>query len=117
MAGGAARTARGRDPADGDRVARAARGVGSEKAVPQGMNVVVTVALVLTQGPSNDSVPARVKDLADTYLAAYFERHPDEATLDGVADGPHDRLPADSQLALADWRAPGRARFRGGAAP
>ena len=69
------------------------------------MNVVVTVALVLTQGPSNDSVPARVKDLADTYLAAYFERHPDEATLDGVADGPHDRLPDDSPLALADWRA------------
>ena len=69
------------------------------------MNVVVTVALVLTQGLSNDSVPARVKDLADTYLAAYFERHPDEATLDGVADGPHDRLPDDSPLALADWRA------------
>jgi len=69
------------------------------------MNLVVTVALVLTQGPSNDSVPARVKDLADTYLAAYFERHPDEATLDGVADGPHDRLPDDSPLALADWRA------------
>ena len=69
------------------------------------MNLVVTAALVLTQGLSNDSVPARVKDLADTYLAAYFERHPDEATLDGVADGPHDRLPDDSPLALADWRA------------
>ena len=69
------------------------------------MNVLVTVALVLTQGPGNDSVPARVKDLADTYLAAYFERHPDEATLDGLADGPHDRLPDDSPLALADWQA------------
>ena len=32
------------------------------------MNVVVTVALVLAQGPGNNSVAARVKDLADTYL-------------------------------------------------
>src|SRR5207247_10041926 len=105
MAAGAARTARGRDAPDGDRVARAARGVGSEKAVPQGMNLVVTAALVLTQGLSNHSGPARAKDLADTYLAAYFERHPDEATLDGVADGPHDRLPDNSPDAIGRWQA------------
>src|SRR5207237_8482974 len=47
----------------------------------------------------------RVRQVADSYLAAYFERHPDEATLDGVAGGPDDRLPDDSPLALAAWQA------------
>jgi uncharacterized protein (DUF885 family) len=51
-----------------------------------------------------DSLAARVKQLADSYLVAYFERHPDEATLDGVANGPHDRLPDNSPAALARWQ-------------
>ncbi len=69
------------------------------------MNVVAAVVLVLAQGPDADSLGARVRRLADTYVAAYFERHPDEATLDGVAGGPHGRLPDDSPLALARWQA------------
>ena len=69
------------------------------------MNVVAAVVLVLAQGRGTDSLAARVRGLADGYLAAYFERHPDEATLDGVAGGPHDRLPDDSPLALARWQA------------
>lgn len=69
------------------------------------MNVVAAVALVLAQGPGTDSLGARVLRLADTYLAAYFERHPDEATLDGATGVSHDRLPDDSPLALARWQA------------
>ena len=69
------------------------------------MILVAAAVLALAQGPGTDSLPTRVRQLADTYLAAYFERHPDEATLDGVAAGPHDRLPDDSPLALADWQA------------
>ena len=45
-----------------------------------------------------------MRRLADTYVAAYFERHPDEATLDGVAGASHDRLPDDSPPALARWQ-------------
>src|SRR5436309_2786031 len=69
------------------------------------MNLVAAVALVLAQGSGVDSLAGRVRQLADSYLAAYFERHPDEATLDGVAGGPDDRLPDDSPLALAAWQA------------
>src|SRR2546421_9295063 len=69
------------------------------------MNFVAAVALVLAQGSGVDSLAGRVRQVADSYLAAYFERHPDEATLDGVAGGPDDRLPDDSPLALATWQA------------
>jgi len=54
---------------------------------------------------ANDALATRVRRLADAYLAAYFERHPDEATLDGVALAPHNRLPDDSPDALARWQA------------
>jgi len=50
-----------------------------------------------------DSLAAHVRQLADSYLVAYFERHPDEATLDGVANGPHDRLPDNSPRASGIW--------------
>jgi uncharacterized protein (DUF885 family) len=69
------------------------------------MNVVAVAVLVLAQGRDSDALGTRVRALTDTYLAAYFERHPDEATLDGVAGVPHDRLPDDSPLALARWQA------------
>ncbi|HEY3221214.1 MAG TPA: DUF885 domain-containing protein [Gemmatimonadales bacterium] len=62
------------------------------------------LALVLALQTSSDSLAARVRQLADSYLTAYFERHPDEATLDGVANGPHDRLPDNSPAALARWQ-------------
>src|SRR5947209_16754771 len=68
------------------------------------MNLVAAVALVLAQGRGVDSLATHVRQLADSYLAAYFERHPDEATLDGVAKTRHDRLPDNSPSALARWR-------------
>jgi uncharacterized protein (DUF885 family) len=52
-----------------------------------------------------DSLAARVRKLADAYLTAYFEHHPDEATLDGAAGVRHDALPDDSPIALARWQA------------
>ena len=68
------------------------------------MNLVTAVALVLAQGGGVDSLAGRVRQLADSYLAAYFERHPDEATLDGAAGTRHDRLPDNSPAALAAWQ-------------
>ena len=65
--------------------------------------ILAAALVVLVQG-SADSLATRVRQLADTYLAAYFERHPDEATLDGVANTRHDRLPDNSPAALARWR-------------
>ncbi len=69
--------------------------------------MILALVLVL-QGnpapPAPDSLPLRVRQLADSYLAAYFDRHPDEATLDGVAKGPHDRLPDNSPAATARWQ-------------
>ncbi len=65
--------------------------------------LAAAVAIVLAQGSGTDSLAARVRRLADGYLAAYFERHPDEATLDGVADARHDRLPDDGPAAIARW--------------
>src|SRR5216117_2517439 len=69
------------------------------------MNLVAAVALVLAQGSGVDSLAGRVRQLADSYLAAYFERHLDEATLDGVAGVRHDRLPDESPAAVARWQA------------
>ena len=63
--------------------------------------IPILTALLLLQSKEPDSIAARVRQLADSYLVAYFDRHPDEATLDGVANGPHDRLPDNSPEALA----------------
>ncbi|HXL11086.1 MAG TPA: DUF885 family protein, partial [Gemmatimonadales bacterium] len=52
-----------------------------------------------------DSLAARVHRLADAYVAGYFERHPDEATLDGVAGARHDRLPDNSPITRGRWQA------------
>ncbi len=68
------------------------------------MNSLLPVVLALTmQGGGADSLAARVRQITDSFLAAYFERHPDEATLDGVAGVRHDRLPDNSLAALARW--------------
>jgi uncharacterized protein (DUF885 family)/L-aminopeptidase/D-esterase-like protein len=67
--------------------------------------ILATAALVaVAQGGAADSLASRVGRLADAYLAAYFERHPDEATLDGVTNARHDRLPDNSPTARAAWR-------------
>jgi len=65
---------------------------------------MILLALVLLQSKHPDSLAARVRQLADSYVVAYFARHPDEATLDGVANGPHDRLPDNSPPSLARWQ-------------
>jgi len=62
------------------------------------------LALALVLQANTDSLAIRVRQLADTYLTAYFEQHPDEATLDGVANTRHDRLPDNSPAALAGWQ-------------
>ena len=62
------------------------------------------LAVLLVLQANTDPLAVRVRQLADTYLTAYFERHPDEATLDGVGKGPHDKLPDNSPLALAQWQ-------------
>ena len=59
--------------------------------------------LVLQSG--TDSLAIRVRQLADSYLVAYFEQHPDEATQNGVANLRHDRLPDNSPESLARWQA------------
>ena len=47
----------------------------------------------------------RVTQLADAYLAAYFDRNPDQVTVYGVPGRTHERLPDNSLEALAAWRA------------
>ncbi len=66
--------------------------------------MILALVLVLQGSVPPDSLALRVRQLADSYLTAYFERHPDEATLDGVANGPHDRLPDNSPAAMARWQ-------------
>src|SRR2546427_272558 len=46
-----------------------------------------------------------MRKIADAYVAAYFERHPDEATLDGVAGVRHDQLPDNSPITRGRWQA------------
>jgi uncharacterized protein (DUF885 family) len=62
------------------------------------------LALALVLQTSSDSLATRVRQLADTYLTAYFEQHPDEATLAGAAHTRHDRLPDNLPAALTRWR-------------
>jgi uncharacterized protein (DUF885 family) len=64
--------------------------------------MTLALALFVLQANS-DSLATRVRQTADTYLAAYWERHPDEATLDGVTNVRHDRLPDNSPGSSARW--------------
>ena len=52
--------------------------------------------------PASD---ARVRALADAYLAGYFQRNPDAVTLYGVPGAHHDKLPDNSLTALGAWHA------------
>jgi len=65
--------------------------------------MMLALAVLVVQAQT-DSLASRVRQLADSYLVAYFAQHPDEATADGVATGPHDRLPDNSPEALARWQ-------------
>src|SRR2546422_5232459 len=77
----------------------------SQEAVPQGMKLAAAVLLLLAQGrgTGTDSLAGRVRRLVDSYVAAYFERHPDEATLAGAAGVRHDRWPDNSPQGIAHW--------------
>src|SRR5436309_10465832 len=77
----------------------------SQEAVPQGMKLAAAVLLLLAQGRATgtDSLAGRVRRLVDSYVAAYFERHPDEATLAGAAAVRHDRWPDNSPQGIAHW--------------
>src|SRR5439155_862111 len=80
--------------------------------VPERMRRAAAVAVLIVaagrsvaaQGDA-DSLAARIHRLADAYVAGYFERHPDEATLDGVAGVRHDRLPDNSPITRGRWQA------------
>ena len=47
----------------------------------------------------------RVRALAETYLAGYFDRNPDVVTVYGVPGRRHDKLPDNSLQALQEWHA------------
>jgi len=64
--------------------------------------MTLALALLVLQANS-DSLANRVRHTADMYLAAYWDRHPGEATLDGVTNVRHDRLPDNSPAATARW--------------
>ncbi len=57
-----------------------------------------------SSGKSGDAA-ARVKEIADRYVAAYFNAWPEDATFSGVAAGPHDRLSDISPAARTRWEA------------
>jgi len=68
----------------------------------------VSLALLATMACSQEAphlAADRVNLLADGYIAAYFDAFPEEATLAGVAAGPHDRLTDLSPAARARWHA------------
>src|SRR5438093_201004 len=55
--------------------------------------------------PARESSDARVRALADAYLAGYFDRNPDGVTLYGIPGRHHDQLPDNSLHALKAWEA------------
>jgi len=55
----------------------------------------------VTRPPADD----RVRALADTYLAGYFDRNPDAATVYGIPGHRHDKLPDNALQALHEWQA------------
>ncbi len=75
------------------------------RAVAVALLIVVAAAQRLGAQADVDSLAARVRKVTDAYLAAYFERHPDEATLDGASGVRHDRLPDNSPVTRGRWQA------------
>ena len=74
-------------------------------------SVVALFAATACAGPRSAAAPGgapastSLAPLADRYVAAYFDAFPHQATLAGVAAGPHDRLPDLSSAARARWEA------------
>jgi uncharacterized protein (DUF885 family) len=78
--------------------------------VPAVLTFAVMLPLVLScRTPPQKDQPVdmppdvRAKQLADTYLAAFFERYPDQATYYGVPGRAHDKLPDNSLPAHREW--------------
>src|SRR3989442_889487 len=96
-----------RRSADSARPRAAALGARSQEAVPQSMKLAAAVLILLGPGrgtgTGTDSLAGRVRQLVDSYVSAYFERHPDEATVAGVAGVGHDRWPDNSPSGIAHW--------------
>lgn len=55
--------------------------------------------------PKPEPPDARVKSLVDTYLAAFFDRNPETATVYGVPGRDHDKLTDNSLTAVRAWEA------------
>ena len=53
--------------------------------------------------PPPSTTPARVTQIADDFMAAYFERFPEVVTLYGLPNRRHDRLTDNSLSALKAW--------------
>ena len=70
--------------------------------------LLLATFLACKQGAVSSPAPSadvRVTQLADAYLAAYFDRNPDQVTVYGVPGRTHERLPDNSLEALTAWRA------------
>ena len=61
----------------------------------------LAVTVNVERGPPSDD---RVRALADTYLAGYFDRNPEQITYFGIAGRRHDRLTDNSFAALKAWQ-------------
>jgi uncharacterized protein (DUF885 family) len=73
--------------------------------------ILIVAALVMTTScstrtPAPSTTPAvRVTALADTFMAAYFERNPESVTYYGIPNRRHDRLFDNSPAAARAWEA------------
>ncbi|HEX6159783.1 MAG TPA: DUF885 domain-containing protein [Thermoanaerobaculia bacterium] len=61
--------------------------------------------LLLLALPASAAQPAYVTALADAYMAAYYERFPEQATMAGIAGARHDRVTDNSAAGIARWQA------------
>ena len=65
--------------------------------------LLLTTACASRTGAPSPAATARVRALADAYMAAYFERYPEAVTQYGLANRTHDRLTDNSLGALEAW--------------
>ena len=73
-------------------------------------SIAILTSLLMTTACGDNAgraaaAAAQVKDIADRYVGSYFEAWPEDATLAGVAAGPHDRLSDISPSARSRWEA------------
>jgi uncharacterized protein (DUF885 family) len=68
---------------------------------------LVSAAACGTAAPPQprEAADVQVRQLADTFLAAYFDRYPEQATLYGVPGRRHDHLTDNSLVAQKTWEA------------